>query len=146
MAAGKTAGPSTTLRSGRDDNSVETGIDATKYSCHPNRRDHGRPTQDDEKRLSSCSCSPRKRPSPLSSRPERSVVEGPAVQRSFSASAVLASVVSASGWGWRNIIRWVLVKEAVRLQQKTYVGGRHHGKVFLPRDVRVAEGIPENDI
>jgi hypothetical protein len=30
MAAGETAGPSTSLRSGRDDNSVEAGIDATR--------------------------------------------------------------------------------------------------------------------
>jgi hypothetical protein len=30
MAAGETAGPSTSLRYGRDDNSVETGIDATE--------------------------------------------------------------------------------------------------------------------
>jgi hypothetical protein len=29
-AAKETAGPSTTLRSGRDDNSVEAGIDATR--------------------------------------------------------------------------------------------------------------------
>ena len=43
MAAGETAGPSTSLRYGRDDNSVETGIDATEQSwtpqqnCHPDR-------------------------------------------------------------------------------------------------------------
>jgi hypothetical protein len=30
MAAGATAGPPTSLRSGRDDNSVEAGIDATR--------------------------------------------------------------------------------------------------------------------
>jgi hypothetical protein len=30
MAAAETAGPSTTLRSGRDDNSVVAGIDATE--------------------------------------------------------------------------------------------------------------------
>jgi hypothetical protein len=30
MAAGATAAPSTSLRSGRDDNSVEAGIDATR--------------------------------------------------------------------------------------------------------------------
>ena len=51
--AGETAGPSTTLRSGRDDNSVVAGIDATEQ-C---------PTPATE----------------LSSRPERSAVEGPAV-------------------------------------------------------------------
>jgi hypothetical protein len=53
MAAAETAGPSTTLRSGRDDSSVVAGIDATEQ-C---------PTPATE----------------LSSRPERSVVEGPAV-------------------------------------------------------------------
>jgi len=53
QAAGRTADPSTTLRSGRDDNSVVAGIDATEQ-C---------PTSATE----------------LSSRPERSVVEGSAV-------------------------------------------------------------------
>ena len=43
MAAGENAGPSTSLRYGRDVNSVETGIDATEQSwtpqqnCHPDR-------------------------------------------------------------------------------------------------------------
>jgi hypothetical protein len=32
MAAGETAGPSTSLRSGRDDNSVTAGIDVTERS------------------------------------------------------------------------------------------------------------------
>ena len=49
---GKTAGPSTTLRSGRDDNSVVTARAQVEDRC---------PTTE------------------LSSRPERSVVEGPAV-------------------------------------------------------------------
>ena len=53
MAAGETAGPSTTLRSGRDDNSVVAAIDATEQYLTPATE--------------------------LSSRPERSVVEGPAV-------------------------------------------------------------------
>ena len=37
MAAGETAGPSTSLRYGRDDNSVETGIDATEQEWTRNR-------------------------------------------------------------------------------------------------------------
>jgi hypothetical protein len=37
MAAGETAGPSTSLRYGRDDNSLETGIDATKQQWTGNR-------------------------------------------------------------------------------------------------------------
>jgi hypothetical protein len=43
MAAARTTGPSTSLRSGRDDNSVETAIDATEQkwtpqqNCHPDR-------------------------------------------------------------------------------------------------------------
>ena len=35
MAAAETAGPSTTLRSGRDDNSVVAGIDATEQCPTP---------------------------------------------------------------------------------------------------------------
>lgn len=61
-------------------------------------------------------------------------------------SAVLATVISTSGRGWRNIIRRVLVKETVRLQQKAYVGRRHHRAVFGSRDVSVAEGVPEDNI
>jgi hypothetical protein len=40
MAAGETAGPSTSLRYGRDDNSVETGIDATEQSWTPQQNCH----------------------------------------------------------------------------------------------------------
>jgi hypothetical protein len=35
MAAAEAAGPSTTLRSGRDDNTVEAGIDATEQCPTP---------------------------------------------------------------------------------------------------------------
>jgi hypothetical protein len=47
---GGTASPSTTLRSGRDDNSVVAGIDATEQcptlqqNCHPDRSEPGFPT------------------------------------------------------------------------------------------------------
>jgi hypothetical protein len=51
-------------------------------NCHPDRGNHG-PTQGGEKPASATS-SPWKRPlAPLSSRPERSAVEGPAVLRLF---------------------------------------------------------------
>ena len=44
LSPGETAGPSTALRSGRDDNSVEAGMEATEKSlslqqkCHPDRK------------------------------------------------------------------------------------------------------------
>ena len=40
MAAGETAGPSTTLRYGRDVNSVETGMDATEQEWTPQQNGH----------------------------------------------------------------------------------------------------------
>jgi len=61
-------------------------------------------------------------------------------------SAVLATVAPTSARGWRNVIRWILVKETIRLQQKTYVGRRHNRAVFWARDVSVAEGVPEDDV
>ena len=62
------------------------------------------------------------------------------------ASTVLATVIPTDGRGWRNIVRWVLVEETIRLQQKTYVGGRHNRAIFWSRDMGVAKGVPEDDI
>src|ERR1700716_3553663 len=44
------------------------------------------------------------------------------------------------------IVGWVLVEETVGFQQETNVCRGHHGVILWSGDVRVAEGVPEDDI
>src|SRR5882724_8776061 len=48
--------------------------------------------------------------------------------------------------GRRHIVSRIHVKKSIRLEQKPYIGGRHHWIVFRARNMRVSEGVPENDV